>query len=605
MSRSRRGWWGVYALCVVLLAASLAWLSRVALELEASERRSAASVGRQESLRLALSRMDAWFSPQLAREAMRPYFEYLPFYPSQRAYNRILNPLDPNEVLTRSPLVTHRSELIPLHFQVDAQGTLTSPQAPTGNYRELAVSTCMVIEDIDRNDALLRQYGDVLDADVLRTRLASVEPVLLAALAVEPQAPPAPNAVQTRARGEWQDVYGAQQARGDRARVKRNIIVENTNLSQVAADSWVAERIERGDATVGEVRMATLVPLWLTTDTPGLAFVRRVSVGENELFQGFLVDWSFLESQMLGQVSDLFPDATLRPVSVEQAENDETGRVLATVPAEFVVAEEPPLEPEGFSPARLGLLLMWIAGAGAALAVGLTLRASISFGESRSRFASTVTHELRTPLTTFRMYSEMLAAGMVTDKAKQQEYLETLEHESARLATLVENVLAYSRLEDGRARARSEELTLTELLERVMPPVERRVADCDVELSLDAGDAADLSVDVNAVGQILFNLVDNACKYGVTEESRRVWVDASTTRGRLRVTVRDEGPGIPAGASVFRPFDRGAADAYPDVPGVGLGLALSRGLARELGGDLTLERGGTGARFVLDLPARA
>ena len=78
------------------------------------------------------------------------------------------------------------------------------------------------------------------------------------------------------------------------------------------------------------------------------------------------------------------------------------------------------------------------------------LRASIAFGERRSRFASAVTHELRTPLTTFRMYSEMLADDMVPDEGQRRVYLATLKEESGRLATLVENVLTYARLEEGR-----------------------------------------------------------------------------------------------------------------------------------------------------------
>ena len=61
-----------------------------------------------------------------------------------------------------------------------------------------------------------------------------------------------------------------------------------------------------------------------------------------------------------------------------------------------------------------------------------------------------MTHELRTPLTTFRMYAEMLARGMVPDAARRQEYFDTLQREAERLTLLVENVLAYARLERGR-----------------------------------------------------------------------------------------------------------------------------------------------------------
>ena len=102
------------------------------------------------------------------------------------------------------------------------------------------------------------------------------------------------------------------------------------------------------------------------------------------------------------------------------------------------------------------------------LAVGFSLRATILYAERRGRFASTVTHELRTPLTTFRMYSEMLAKGMVPEE-KRAEYTSVLERESVRLSRLVENVLAYARIEEGHAGVERESLPVDVLLERCLP----------------------------------------------------------------------------------------------------------------------------------------
>ena len=100
-------------------------------------------------------------------------------------------------------------------------------------------------------------------------------------------------------------------------------------------------------------------------------------------------------------------------------------------------------------------------------AVGFTLRSTMALGERRARFASAVTHELRTPLTTFRMYSEMLADDMVKDPAQRATYLSTLRSEADRLSRLVENVLCFARLEDGRYRGRRERVAVSDLLERV------------------------------------------------------------------------------------------------------------------------------------------
>ncbi|MHC4820872.1 MAG: sensor histidine kinase, partial [Planctomycetota bacterium] len=304
--------------------------------------------------------------------------------------------------------------------------------------------------------------------------------------------------------------------------------------------------------------------------------------------------------------TDLLPGATLEPVPETALADDMTGLVLATVPVALV---PPPLAATGtdpWSPGRMAVLITWIAVLASLLAGALTLRTAIETAEKRRRFTSAVTHELRTPLTTFRMYTEMLAEDMV-DEAKRREYLRTLQDESARLGALVENVLTYARLEEGRAPARRQPVPFGELMDRLRPTLERRVADADGILAVETkGDAdAVLRVDSDAVSQILFNLVDNACKYGREGGAAAVTLSADAGSGTLRFRVADRGPGVPSKhrSGVFKPFDRGDRGAGDAVQGVGLGLALARGLARELGGDLRLEDSPAGATFVLELPA--
>ena len=114
-----------------------------------------------------------------------------------------------------------------------------------------------------------------------------------------------------------------------------------------------------------------------------------------------------------------------------------------------------------------------------------------------------------------------------------------------------------------------------------------------------------LRVDRSAVEQILFNLVDNACKYARAASDRRIHLEAESDDRVVRLTVSDHGPGIePKEARrLFRPFHKSARDAAQSAPGVGLGLALSRRLARALGGDLRVLRDRPdGAAFCLRLP---
>ena len=111
------------------------------------------------------------------------------------------------------------------------------------------------------------------------------------------------------------------------------------------------------------------------------------------------------------------------------------------------------------------------------------------------------------------------------------------------------------------------------------------------------------------VERILVNLVDNACKYANGGDDTRIELTTEVTGSTASISVRDFGPGIaPTDAGrIFKPFQRARRDANQPNPGIGLGLALARGLARELGGDLTLDRParGPGARFRLTIPVKA
>jgi signal transduction histidine kinase len=233
----------------------------------------------------------------------------------------------------------------------------------------------------------------------------------------------------------------------------------------------------------------------------------------------------------------------------------------------------------------------------------------IRLSDRRAAFVSAVTHELRTPLTTFHMYTEMLAEGMVPDPEQQQDYLTTLRAEAARLSHLVENVLAYARLERGRADGRLEHVSLARLLDSIHPRLADRARHDGMEIVVDR-DAELLATVVranpSAVEQILANLVDNAGKYAGAADDKRIHLDFRRTDGAIELRVRDHGPGISRSASrrLFHSFSKSAHDAANSAPGVGLGLALSRRLARDMGARLWLDRTITdGACFILALPA--
>jgi signal transduction histidine kinase len=132
-----------------------------------------------------------------------------------------------------------------------------------------------------------------------------------------------------------------------------------------------------------------------------------------------------------------------------------------------------------------------------------------------------------------------------------------------------------------------------------------RAAQSLLDLSVDVPeDLAKVRVraDPGAVEQVLFNLVDNAGKYAGKAAERRLHIEVRPWARGAAIRVRDHGPGIADLRHLFHPFSRSAREAAGSAPGVGLGLALSRRLARAMGGDLVLDRSsGDGACLELRL----
>lgn len=225
----------------------------------------------------------------------------------------------------------------------------------------------------------------------------------------------------------------------------------------------------------------------------------------------------------------------------------------------------------------------------------------------RSDFVSAVTHELRTPLTSFSLMTEMLKDKLVPAE-KLDEYHETLHQESQRLGHLVENVLAFARLTRGKLRGRADKGTCPELINRALEKVEFRLKEAGFRLSVKHDSRTELltlHTDIISLEQIFTNLADNAIKYAATAEHPAITI--STMRGHDSLSIRfaDNGPGIPAKLQrgIFRPFSRSARDVEGRKPGIGLGLALSRDVARSIGGNLILEKSDDkGTAFTLTLP---
>ncbi|MFK7739738.1 MAG: sensor histidine kinase [Planctomycetota bacterium] len=604
--RSQARMWFAVVAGVMLLV--LGWLTVALLRLERDERIARRETIVQERMRLALWRMDSWLSPQLARESLRPPQDYRAFPVAPTAWTRGFSKIAAGEVMVQSPLLGAESPLFPLHFEVEA-ASVRSPQVPMGNERDFAEANGMSADVLDRSRQQLLRVQKELPLDQLEQKVlgavAQLPSLGCNTIALEPVD------LNTVAAARSEQTVQVKQSVQELDNRQRNFL----NNVQIDSGAYPSAAINPGSwlATVGE-EVGPLVPVWVDGKTPELVFARRVrrSGGgrsrSGDRLQVVLVDWPRLQQEMLALLEDLFEDGAAELVRCESPTPEEQPSMLASVPARLVATYHGPVVSADL-PISTILWTTWGVTLLGLVVLGFTLRTAIGFGERRARFASAVTHELRTPLTTFRMYSEMLADGIVTEPKAQQEYLRTLQRESDRLARVVENVLAWSRLEDGRFTARRERVAIGGLLSRFEPVLEQRLGEAELELSVRASSEvrdAVLDTDEEAVGQILFNLVDNAAKYASEAVDRRVTLSAERSGSRVQLMVCDRGPGVSQALHerVFVPFDRGSVrTSSNDVPGVGLGLPLARGLARDLGGELSLQvQPDGGACFVLELP---
>jgi signal transduction histidine kinase len=227
----------------------------------------------------------------------------------------------------------------------------------------------------------------------------------------------------------------------------------------------------------------------------------------------------------------------------------------------------------------------------------------------RRELLSHVTHELRTPLNSIIGYADLLRQGVYGSVVpKQKETLEKLIGRADVLLAMIEQILAFSRLEAYKVALREEAFDLGEMLAEVMETARlllRNLPDevGDVELRTPA-DPTDVRVrtDRGALKQILENLLDNAVKF--TEDG---WIQLEWSAGAegLTVEVSDSGPGVQPGdlEFIFEPFFQAQQEGRRPRAGTGLGLAISRRLAELLGGELNAGSDGEGgARFVLELP---
>jgi signal transduction histidine kinase len=251
--------------------------------------------------------------------------------------------------------------------------------------------------------------------------------------------------------------------------------------------------------------------------------------------------------------------------------------------------------------ARLPLLLGLLA-----LTAGLTATAAFQFRREqelvrlRQDFTSSVSHELRTPLTQILLYGETLELGRARGEDARREAVGVIVQEARRLAHLVENVLHLSRAERRLVRVRPRPTPLAPALREIVERFAPLAGGDAIRIRTELDETLVASADIEALHQIVINLLDNAVKYG---GKGPITVRTGRSPARATIVVEDAGEGIAAADRdrIWRPFVRlrpGEA-----VPGSGIGLAVVLELVAAHGGECRVEDApGGGSRFVIELP---
>ena len=254
----------------------------------------------------------------------------------------------------------------------------------------------------------------------------------------------------------------------------------------------------------------------------------------------------------------------------------------------------------------LSVVLAAVLVGGIVLALGAADRA-VRLSEMKSDFVSNVSHELRTPLASIRVFAELLRLGRVPSADKVQEYGEYIEAESRRLSRLIDNILDFSRIESGRKEYQFVLADLREVVAATVRTFDAHLRHSGFRVALEGLDQPlpKVSIDADAIGQALHNLLDNAVKY--SGDAKEIAVRLGRDGDFLVLSVQDHGIGIPRGEQekIFDRFHRVGTALVHEVKGSGLGLSIVRHIVQVHGGRVSVESGpGAGSTFTIRLPIR-
>ena len=233
-----------------------------------------------------------------------------------------------------------------------------------------------------------------------------------------------------------------------------------------------------------------------------------------------------------------------------------------------------------------------------------TIAHELELSKMKSDFVSTISHEFKSPLSSIRQLAEMLQSGRVPSENRRQEYYDVLVEQSERLTLLIDNILDFAKIEEGRKKFDFQTLDIGSLLQKILSVIQDQVRHKDFIIQLKIEKPLPvIQADKESITQAITNLIDNAVKY--SGEARNIIVRAFTEENYLIITVKDFGIGIKKEEvdKIFERFYRGGDELTRTVKGSGLGLTLVKQIVEAHHGKVYVKSNpGKGSTFSIRLP---
>lgn len=483
---------------LLLVVGTLGWLTHVLLIQAEETGRSERRIKVESLAHEAKLEMDRLLTAFITFEQARGYYEYLPFYAYKRPYDQRMDAPAPGEPARSSNLASYLPDYVTAYLQISPSGQVTGPALN----KELS-------ERLNREKNLYQRLNEKVSALISLPASGNL----------------------------WADI--------------RNEILHEVPEPEPPQDG-VPAQVET---------VSSFVPV---EDGGNLYILRQVHTNRGVYLQGALMNMESLNRRLPEQVAKALPQSRLATFDPAAPPAEEAGRegtlFFANAPLVFLPgnAAELPVQ-DHKQMLTWTLTLIWsMVLVGAAGVIWLML-GTFRLEQRRGDFVSAVTHELRTPLTSFSLYTEMLEDGMVPEQ-KKPEYYANMQRECRRLEHLIDNVLAYSKLQRNAIRRTKDTLTCQELFEPIAEKIERRLREAGISFSFALAQPIRIlpvHTDAVAVEQIMDNLTSNAIKYA-RGENAKVQLTVQADRHNIVIRFRDNGPGISPKHRklVFKPFRR-------------------------------------------------